>query len=227
MEESPPQEKQNNSRKRWLLAAVLLVVVVAGIIIIILRPTTQPAKVAGAGPAAAPTDPAPLDAAPSIGPEGAPVTIIEYADFGCPSCQYWYQTGVLDQLLLKYGDQMRFIWRDYPVITLDSPRAAQAGQCAHEQGKFWEFHHAIYEHNGQIGAGDLETYAKDIGLNMSQFDECLSSRRYLARVNAERSEAFEHGYNGAPFFLINDRVVIGPQSLKVFEGMIDPMLNTK
>ncbi len=89
-----------------------------------------------------------MDAAPALGPKTAPVTIVEYGDFGCPSCWLWYATGVLDQLRAKYGDQIRFVWRDYAVITLLSPDAAEAGQCANEQGKFWEFHDAVYDHQG-------------------------------------------------------------------------------
>ena len=168
-----------------------------------------------------------MDAAPVLGPKSAPVTIIEYADFGCPSCWYWYKDDVLNQLRLKYGDQIRFVWRDYPVITLLSPRAAEAGQCANEQGKFWEFHDAVYGNRGAIEAGNLKAYATAIGLNMSQFDECVTSRRYKDRVNAEETEAFNHCYNGAPFFLVNDHVLIGPQSLAVFSGLIDPLLAAK
>ena len=168
-----------------------------------------------------------MDAAPALGPKSAPVTIVEYADFGCPSCWYWYKDDVLNQLRLKYGDQIRFVWRDYPVITLLSPRAAEAGQCANEQGKFWEFHDAVYGNRGAIEAGNLKAYATAIGLNMSQFDECVTSRRYKDRVNAEETEAFNHGYNGAPFFLVNDHVLIGPQSLAVFSGLIDPLLAAK
>ena len=81
-----------------------------------------------------------MEAAPALGPATAPVTIVEYADFGCPACWEWYKLGILNQLRAKYGDQIRFVWRDFPVITLLSPKAAEAGQCAHEQGKFWEFH---------------------------------------------------------------------------------------
>ena len=62
------------------------------------------------------------------------------------------QLGILDQLRAKYGDQIRFVWRDFPVITLLSPKAAEAGQCAHEQGKFWEFHDLVYNHDGAIEA---------------------------------------------------------------------------
>lgn len=170
-------------------------------------------------------EPAPMDSAPALGPENAPVTIVEYSDFGCPSCVFWYKLGVLDQLRQKYGDHIRFVWRDYPVITLLSPDAAEAGQCANEQGKFWEFHDAVFEHEGNIKASDLKAYATSIGLNMSQFNECVNSHRYQARVNAEQAEAFNYGYNGAPFFILNDKWIIhGAQQLPVFTKVIDSLL---
>jgi protein-disulfide isomerase len=168
-----------------------------------------------------------MDAAPALGPRTAPVTIIEYGDFGCPSCWYWYKLGVLNQLRLRYGEQIRFVWRDYPVITLLSPKAAEAGQCANDQGKFWEFHDAVYEHEGAIQASDLQAYAAAIGLNMSQFNECVGSGRYKDRVNAEQYEAFDHGYNGAPFFLVNNQLLRGAQPLSVFSSIIDPMLEAQ
>lgn len=168
-----------------------------------------------------------MEAAPALGPETAPVTIIEYADFGCPACWEWYQLGILDQLRAKYGDQIRFVWRDFPVITLLSPKAAEAGQCAHEQGKFWEFHDWVYQHDGAITASDLQTYAADVGLNTQQFDECVTSRRYQDRVNAQQHEGFERGLKGAPAFFVNGQPLIGPQRLASFEAVIDPILAAK
>ena len=178
-------------------------------------------------PAAASANPAPMEAAPALGPKNAPVTIIEYADFGCPSCWAWYKQGTLNQLRSKYGDQIRFVWRDYAVITLLSPKAAEAGQCANDQGKFWQFHDAIYDHQGAIEASNLENYGASVGLDMKKFDDCVSTRRYKDRVIAEETEAFTHGYNGAPFFLVNDQALIGPQSLAVFSSLIDPLLAAK
>jgi protein-disulfide isomerase len=131
---------------------------------------------------------------------------------------------VLEELRAKYGDQIRFVWRDFPVITLRSPKAAEAGQCAHEQGKFWEFHDLVYEREGAIEADDLRSYAVEIGLNMGQFDECVTSRRYRDRVNMQQHEAFERGIKGTPAFFVNDKVVIGPQRLPVFVQIIDPLL---
>lgn len=214
--------------QKWLFLSVAvfgLIIVVAVIVFphLNFHPAVAPSDIQ----TATPTDPAPMDAAPTLGPKTAPVTIIEYADFGCPSCWYWYKQGILNQLRAKYGDQIRFVWRDYPVITLLSPNAAEAGQCANEQGKFWEFHDAVYDHDGAIEASDLKSYATIIGLNMSQFNECVASHRYRDRVNTEEEEAFRHGYNGAPFFLVNDQLVIGSQSLAVFAGFIDPLLAAK
>jgi len=171
-----------------------------------------------------PTNPAPMEAAPTLGPEAAPVTIVEYSDFGCPSCWSWYKTGVLEQLRAKYGDQIRFVWRDFPVITLLSPKAAEAGQCAQEQGKFWEFHDIVFESSGAIDADDLKSFAAKAGLNMDQFNDCVTSRRYRDRVNAQQGEGFDRGLRGAPEFFVNGQHIIGPQAASVFEKIIDPIL---
>ncbi len=173
------------------------------------------------------TDPAPMSASPALGPETAPVTIVEYSDFGCPTCWYWYKLDVLNQLRAKYGDQIRFVWRDFPVITLLSPKAAEAGQCANEQGKFWEFHDTVYQNEGAIEASNLQAYAAKIGLNMAQFNDCVTSRRYRDRVNAEQGEGFDRGLRGTPEFFVNGQHVVGPQPLSTFEGIIDPLLAAK
>jgi protein-disulfide isomerase len=208
------------SRPR-LVIGILIALIIIGALILIPRPNSDPATPSTTAAAA---NPAPMEAAPALGPETAPVTIVEYADFGCPACWAWHQSGALDQLRAKYGDQIRFVWRDFPVITLLSPKAAEAGQCAHEQGKFWEFHDTVYDHDGAIEADDLKGYAAEIGLNMDQYNECVTSRRYRDRVNAEQHESFERGLRGAPEFFVNDQHLAGPSSVKVFENIIDPIL---
>ncbi len=174
-----------------------------------------------------PSDPAPMSASPVLGPQTAPVTIVEYGDFGCTTCLGWYKLGVLDQLRAKYGDQIRFVWRDFPVITSLSPQAAEAGQCANEQGKFWEFYNAVYQHNVAIEASDLQAYAAEIGLDIAKFNDCVTSRRYQNRVNAEEHEGFARGLQATPAFFVNDQPVLGPQPLSVFEKVIDPLLAPK
>ena len=213
--------KQGSSRR--LVLGIVFGLIFIGVLIVLLQPRSNP-PAAPATAVAVATNPAPMEAAPALGPTTALVTITEYADFGCPACWAWYKSGILEQLRAKYGDQIRFVWRDFPVITLLSPKAAEAGQCAHEQGKFWEFHDTVYEHDGAIAADDLKAYAAQIGLNMDQFNECVTSRRYRDRVNAEQQESFDRGLNGTPAFFINDQRVIGPQGTAVFEKIIDPLL---
>jgi protein-disulfide isomerase len=213
--ELPATSRKATPKQKYLGGAAIGLLIIA-VLIIIPRLNHRSAST--------PANLAPMEAAPALGPKNAPITIIEYADFGCPSCWAWHKQGTLKQLQLKYGEKIRFIWRDYPVITLLSPKAAEAGQCANEQGRFWEFHDAVYEHDGAIEASNLRAYAATIGLKMSQFDDCVRTRRFKERVIAEEAEAFNHGYNGAPFFMINDKVLIGPQNLAVFSGLIDPLL---
>ena len=211
-------------RNRLYLSAAVVGLLILGALIVLPRLNFEPAAVPMNTVLPTPTDVAPLDAAPSLGPKTAPVTIIEYGDFGCPSCVVWHKLGILNELRARYGDQIRFIWRDFPVITLLSPKAAEAGQCAHEQGKFWEFHDLVYERDGAIEASNLEAYAAEIGLDMAQFNDCVTSRRYQDRVNAEQTLGFQFGYVGAPWFIVNGRRLVGLQRLPAFAALIDPLL---
>ena len=218
---------QNVARKRLSVGMVGLGLFIMVALIISSCSSVQPPAAPGSGTTPVSADPAPMNASPVLGPATAPVTIVEYGDFGCTTCLGWYKLGVLNQLRAKYGDQIRFVWRDFPVITALSPNAAEAGQCAQEQGKFWEFYNAVYQHNVAIEATDLQAYASDIGLNMAQFNDCVTSRRYQDRVNAELHEGFARGLNGTPSFFVNDQPVIGPQPLSAFASVIDPLLAAK
>lgn len=165
-----------------------------------------------------------LAADPAIGPANAPVTLIEYGDFGCPSCQAWYKAGVLQQVLSKYGDKIRFVWRDFPIITADSPKAAEAGQCAFDQGKFWPFHDVVYENAPAIGVDDLKSYAARAGLDTAKFDRCLDSGQDAAKVDQSLQDARTRGFQGTPSFLLNGQPLAGPPSFDYLVSLIDPML---
>lgn len=164
---------------------------------------------------------------PSLGPETAPITIIEYGDLGCPACWAWHKLGVFKDIRARYGDQVRFVWKDFPVVTLDSPDAAEAGQCAYEQGKFWEFHDLIYESDnpGAIGKNDLQAVAAKIGLDTDKFNACVDSHRYQEKVNQQQHEAFEAGFMGVPAFLVNGKPMVGVQRFEAFEQEIDSLLS--
>ena len=162
---------------------------------------------------------------PQIGPRNAPVTVVEFGDYGCSSCLIWAAAGMRQQLLDKYGDKIRFVWADFPVITLDSPKAAEAGRCAYDQGRFWEYQDYLYNHYEGIQIPYLKFYAGRIGLNQAMFDQCLDSGVKKAEVDLDFQDAMIRSFNGTPTFLINDKVVIvGMASLDKFASVIDPIL---
>jgi protein-disulfide isomerase len=111
-------------------------------------------------------------------------------------------------------------------VTLQSPKAAEAGQCAFDQGKFWQFHDKVYDSNLAITTDDLKAYAAQIGLNTAKFDQCLDSGHDAAKVNQSLQDAYARGFVGTPSFLLNGRPLAGPPSYDYLVSLIDPILAT-
>ncbi|MEK7323807.1 MAG: DsbA family protein [Chloroflexota bacterium] len=200
-------------RNRWLMIgggtlAVLLIGAFA------LRPRPQ----AEAVPEARLTDD------PALGSAEAKVTIVEYGDFGCPSCRAWHQAGILTQILEKYGDKVRFVWRDFPVITAQSPKAAEAAQCAYDQHQFWEYHDLLYDRAPALSVSNLKTYAAELGLDTARFNSCLDSGQHQATVARDEQDAFQRGFRGTPSFLVNEQPLVGPPSTETLQNLIDTLL---
>ncbi len=143
-----------------------------------------------------------------IGPDDAPVTIVEWSDFQCPYCQH--EAPVLAQARLKYGDKIRVIYRHFPVMGhRNAELAAEAGVAAAMQGKFWEFHDQVFLNFGHLTRADLETYARTIGLDLDAFKAALDDRRYRDVVMAEAASAEALGVTGTPTLFINGQAVPG------------------
>jgi protein-disulfide isomerase len=161
------------------------------------------------------------------GPDTAPVTITEFADFGCITCQAWHQFGVKQQIKDAYQEQVRFVWRDFPVTTTHSPIAAEAGFCAHDQDLFWEYHDVLFENAPALAPVNLQAYAESIGLNMGEFNQCLDSGKYQQAVEKELAEAKELGLRGVPSFIVNGKRLIGPPSFEQLAATIDEILTSQ
>jgi protein-disulfide isomerase len=217
-EQTEPRQHQKPDGKRaplnwkWLALALLAVIALSATGVLWPRPASQPES------------PATIADEPSLGPADAPVTIVEYGDFGCTTCRGWYKQGVLGQILAHYGDQVRFVWRDFPIITAASPQAAEAGQCAFDQGRFWQYHDLLYDRAPALSIQDLKTYAAGLGLDTTQFDTCLDTDEHRAKIEASTKDAYSHGFVATPAFLVNDQPIAGPQPFEVFESVIDPIL---
>lgn len=200
-------EAQNQAKRlqRMRILGFLGIVVLAGAALFVWRNASPvPAREAAA------------IEANRIGPDDAPVQIIEYGDFGCHACRSWHNAGIKDQLLEEFGDQISIEFRHFPVITRQSPLAAEASQCAAEQGSFWEFHDYIYEWTleGALGRDDLQFYAEAIELDQEAFNSCLESGRFQEVVQHDLRAAQDAGARGTPTFLIN-----GQQAFPSYQSM--------
>ncbi len=199
-------QKKAQRLKKIRIVGIALIVILAGTALVFWRNAGR-----------VPADEAAALVSPNrIGPEDAPVQIVEFGDFGCHACRAWHNAGIKEQLLADFGDQISLEFRHFPVITAQSPQAAEAGQCAAEQGAFWEYHDYIYEQTpeGALSRDDLRRYAAAVGLDEAQFDDCLSSGRFEELVRRDMRAAQEAGARGTPTFLIN-----GQQAFPSYESM--------
>ncbi len=161
---------------------------------------------------------------PAIGPESAKVTIIEA---GCFVCPYTKQAvPVVKQIISTYGDKVRFVYKDFPMSSTHpgAQETAEASHCAHEQGKYWEYHDLLFENQGDTEFEDLLGFAGQLGLDTEHFSDCLTSHKYKSQVDADFAEAFAIGVYGTPTFFINEQVVVGPKTFNEFKQIIDSEL---
>jgi len=162
---------------------------------------------------------------PARGPQNAPVTMIEFADFQCPYCGRFH-AQTLPLILKEYGDRVRLVYRDFPLTSIHpyAEKAAEAGECAHEQGKFWEYHDILYLNQTALDRASLGRYAQNAGLDTAQFDSCLDSGKYESEVAGDLRDGAAAGVQGTPAFFVNGRLISGAQPYSVFKSAIDAAL---
>jgi protein-disulfide isomerase len=161
---------------------------------------------------------------PVQGAANAPVTVIEFSDFQCPFCQRVVPT--LKQVRDAYGDRVRIVWKDFPLTSIHPQafKAAEAGQCAREQGKFWEYHDRLFANQQALEPDLLKKYAVDLGLDATKFNACLDSAKYAERVQAQMGLGNQLGVSSTPSIFINGRMVSGAQPYETFTTIIDEEL---
>ncbi|QQG46497.1 MAG: DsbA family protein [Candidatus Niyogibacteria bacterium] len=165
-----------------------------------------------------------------LGNPSAPVVFVEFGDFQCPFCgRFWSQT--LPQIKEKYvkAGQVVFVWRDFAFLGQESYDAAVAARCAGEQGKFWEYHDALFgnqqgENRGAFSDANLKSFAANLGLESQKFNECLDSEKYLSAVQDESALGRQLGVSGTPSSFINGRHITGALPLSSFEAVIQEEL---
>lgn len=155
------------------------------------------------------------------------VTLVEYGDFQCPSCAAYYP--VLKQVKEKYGDDITFQFRHFPLTQIhqNAMAAHRAAEAASKQGKFWEMHDLLYERlnlwaQSTNAAQQMEDYATELGINIDQFKTDYQSSEVNGVINADIAAGNELGVTGTPSFFINGQKIDNPdQSLEAFSKVID------
>lgn len=170
----------------------------------------------------------------SLGDAKAPLVVVEYTDFQCPFCQQFHNTAFA-QIKANYIDtgKVRFISRDFPLDFHDNARrAATAGRCAAEQGKYWEMRHVMIVNADQLKPDNLASYAGQVKMDVPKFKTCLDSDKFKAQIDQDVAEGGVAGVQGTPSFVIgyleNDKLqgvrLVGAQPYAQFDAKIQEML---
>jgi len=162
-----------------------------------------------------------VDGAPVRGGANAPVTIVEFSDFHCPFCKRVLPT--LKDLEAKYGDKVKLVFLDFPIEQLHpgARKAHEAARCAAEQGKFWAYHDVLFDKAPRTTAEDLKAYAREVGLDLAKFDQCVVSGKHKELVQKDIDEGARLGVNGTPAFFINGAPLSGAQPLEAFVSVVE------
>lgn len=160
---------------------------------------------------------------PSTGPADAPVTIVEFSDFECPYCSRVVPT--LDRVKEEYGDRVNVVFKQFPLaIHANAQKAGEASLCAHDQGKFWEMHDAMFADQQNLGPEGLAAKAESLGLDMEAFRQCMNSEKYAEAVREDMREGSSVGVSGTPAMFVNGRLISGAVPYEQIAAVIDEEL---
>ena len=159
---------------------------------------------------------------PRLGPDDAPITIVEFSDFNCPFCRAWHQQ-TFSGLLQAFPDQILFVYKDFPVVGGGTvgEGAAQAANCALEQDGYWEYHDALFSGQFGLDRAGFEQAALDSGLDGVALLSCLDSGRNADEVQEDLRYGAGLGVTGTPTFFINGIPMVGAQPLLRFIEVIN------
>jgi protein-disulfide isomerase len=222
---SGTQSGQSSSRSsagssRWVLLGVIAAVAVlaSGLILVAVQATKKPIEA---------TDR--IGDGMAWGPAGAPVTILDFSDFGCSHCGT-FALNQGERLRAEYEQtgKVRFEFKPF-VLNWDTTAApANAAACAAEQGKFWDYHDALFVRQGSssqaFAPASLKAYAAELGLDATSFNRCVDQKEQYGLLQDIGAEARARGVNATPTFFVNDKKIEGAAAYEVFQDAIDQAL---
>lgn len=163
---------------------------------------------------------------PTLGSDDAKIVLVEFGDFGCP---YSREVAPIVRAIVKqYSSDIQFMYRDYPIDDLHpgASLAAEAGGCAQEQGKFWEYYDAVFGMSDELSETTLTAIAETIDMDTTQFERCIESGYYANDVADDTSDGAKAGVVGTPTFFFNGQKVEGSIPFTIFNQIIDAMRQT-
>lgn len=166
----------------------------------------------------------PTEGFPSLGPEDAPIVIVEFSDFQCPFCRRFHDE-TYQSLLEAYPGQIRFVYRNLPLTSIHPAAmpSAIASLCAKDQNAYWDYHEKLFS-SEQLDEETFIRYAADLGLDTEKFTACLASGEHDAEIQEDMSFAIDLGVQSTPTFFVNGLAIVGAQPLANFQQLIDKEL---
>jgi protein-disulfide isomerase len=142
----------------------------------------------------------------SLGPLSASVTVVNYGDYESGGCQKRHRE--VERMFFELSNTVRFVYRHFPLVNVHphALRASEAAEAAAAQGRFWEMHRHLYMHPDKLDERHLRRYAREIGLDLDQFDREMTAGIYADRVMQDYRNSMTYGITGAPTTFINDEL---------------------
>lgn len=168
-----------------------------------------------------------IDNAPGVGPRDAPVVIVEFGDFQCPFTRQ--EEPVLKQVLQKYPDAVRLIFRDFPIVDVhnEALAAAEAASCAAQQDKYWAYHDALFADQDALGAALYTSLTQSLGLDMARFNRCREGHLTLEHIKTDLEAGVNAGVAGTPTFFVNGHRIAGTIPLDLWDKIIVAAIKEK
>ncbi len=210
----------------WVGAALIITVVLIGVFKL-----ASPGSGTTVDPNAIVKDLPPIAADDHVsGPANAPATLIEYSDFQCPACGYYFP--MVEQVVSEHAQSLRYVYRHFPLSQhLQAKPAAYAAEAAAKQGKFWEMYRLLFQNQSDwaeksTAPQTFESYATRLGLNLIQFRADSASTEVKDRVDRDYAAGINIDINSTPTFFLNGRRLQNPSSYEQFKQLIDAAIAT-
>lgn len=144
---------------------------------------------------------------PIRGEKKATIQIVEFSDFACPYCAQI--APLLKTVVDNNPGKVKLIWKDFPVHNDESQPAAEAAQCASNQGKFWEYHDKLFTEQGNLGVALYSSIAQGLSLDMAKFQSCLTEHQPLSLMQKNFKEGQAVGLDGTPYLIVGKKIFSG------------------